>query len=101
MADFDADGFGELAVGVPGENDGADITGAGALHVVFGSPLGLDAGDDQFWYQNADIQAAAVQFGDHFGHGRQGAVAQPAAARAAQTSSSPSAPIPAIGAVLE
>src|SRR4051794_19140931 len=40
-ADFDRDGFADLAVGQPGEAVGA-LAGAGGVTVVYGSPHGLD-----------------------------------------------------------
>ena len=40
-ADFDRDGYADLAVGRPGETVGARAT-AGAVTVVYGSPTGLD-----------------------------------------------------------
>ena len=44
VGDFDDDGFADLAIGVPGEDDGE-----GQLQVVFGSPSGLTAAGNLFW----------------------------------------------------
>jgi|GEM_PF-1623425 len=73
-ADFDRDGYEDLVIGVPGEDFDFPIVapgmgnGAGALHVVFGSSPGLDIDREEFWYQDADIQDAYPENGDHFGH---------------------------------
>ncbi|MBZ0118539.1 MAG: FG-GAP-like repeat-containing protein [Sandaracinaceae bacterium] len=40
--DFDADGYGDFAVGAPSENDGS-IAGAGRVYVFYGGPSGLAA----------------------------------------------------------
>ncbi|MCI0457142.1 MAG: hypothetical protein L0Z62_09200, partial [Gemmataceae bacterium] len=50
--DFDDDGIADLAVGVPGEgvNGFAD---AGAVSILYGSDLGLDAAGDQIWHQDS------------------------------------------------
>ena len=53
--DFNADGYADLAVGVPGETvNGAES--AGAVQVIYGTSHGLDGDapiDDQFWNQNS------------------------------------------------
>jgi FG-GAP repeat len=41
-ADFDRDGYADLAVGQPGEGLGTALAGAGRVTVVYGSPHGLD-----------------------------------------------------------
>src|SRR5207249_11037706 len=41
-ADFDGDGFCDLAIGIPGEDVGS-IVDAGAVKVLYGSPTGLTA----------------------------------------------------------
>jgi hypothetical protein len=53
-ADFNGDGFADLAVGVPGEVIG-DFTGAGGLNILYGSVDGLQltAPEDQFLTQDA------------------------------------------------
>lgn len=45
--DFDADGFDDLAIGIPGENDED-----GAVGVAFGSPLGVGPFRSQTWSQD-------------------------------------------------
>jgi hypothetical protein len=55
-ADFNGDGFDDLAVGVPSEDlEGSDtVEDAGAVHVIYGSRVGLHGSkpiDDQLWHQ--------------------------------------------------
>jgi len=59
--DFDADGFDDLAVGVPGE-DGAQ----GIVAVLYGSASGLSADRDQVWNQS-DLAGGSRTNGDQFG----------------------------------
>src|SRR5262245_260390 len=72
-ADFNGDGFADLAIGVHGENNLA-----GAVSVIYGTSTGLSAGGkfsqpDQLWSQDspgvADISAAGDQFGRTLGAG--------------------------------
>lgn len=56
-ADFNGDGFADLAVGVNGEDISSSsgiIQNAGAVSVLYGSSIGLNANNDQFWHQNKD-----------------------------------------------
>jgi hypothetical protein len=46
--DFDADGFGDLAIGIIGENA---PKGGGAVQVIYGTSAGLSADRNQFWRQ--------------------------------------------------
>jgi len=72
VADFDADGFDELVVGAPGENELR-----GLLHVFFGSATGLARGDDVHRDESelggtseaGDQFAAALTSGDFDGDG--------------------------------
>jgi hypothetical protein len=64
--DFNADGFDDLAIGVPRE----DINGvlrAGAVNVILGSAVGLGSADDQFWHQDEADVDEEVGRGDRFG----------------------------------
>jgi hypothetical protein len=70
-ADFNGDGFADLAVGVPGETVGNADT-AGAVNVIYGSRVGLSAAGNQIWTQGADgvdsLQTRGVaEAGDAFG----------------------------------
>ena len=47
FGDFDGDGHDDLAIGVPGEEDAV-----GAVHVLYGSGLGLGLARQQFFSQN-------------------------------------------------
>ncbi len=68
VGDFDSDGHDDLAIGVPLENVGSpEIINAGCVHVMYGSPTGLDAtGNDFFHQDSADIGSLAEE-GDGFG----------------------------------
>jgi hypothetical protein len=65
-ADFNNDGFADLAVGAPFEDIGA-IPDAGAVNVLYGAAGGLSAaGNQQFW-QGAGGVAGTAEAGDGFG----------------------------------
>jgi hypothetical protein len=60
-AKFNADGYADLAIGVPGEDDEA-----GAVNVIYGSDGGLRASGNQLWDQNSDgIEGGAEGIGDY------------------------------------
>jgi hypothetical protein len=63
--DFDNDGFGDLAVGIPGEDLG-DVLDAGSVQVIFGSATGLTTEGNQLLSQNAPGLGAG-ETGDRFG----------------------------------
>jgi hypothetical protein len=71
--DFDADGFDDLAIGIPGEDvitGGAFIninSDAGAVHVLYGTENGLTTGDDQFWHQAVSGVASDASDNEFFG----------------------------------
>ncbi|MEJ7803730.1 MAG: integrin alpha [Candidatus Limnocylindria bacterium] len=65
--DFNGDGHGDLAIGVPEENL-AGAGNAGAVNVIYGSPTGLDAAGNQFWSQDSAGIEDAPESGDRFGH---------------------------------
>jgi hypothetical protein len=67
VGDFDADGFDDLAIGVPGENlEGPPLLlDAGTIHVVYGSESGLDGARTQT-ASSSDLGAAPAG-NDHFG----------------------------------
>ncbi|HEB65169.1 MAG TPA: hypothetical protein ENJ02_06480, partial [Chloroflexi bacterium] len=69
--DFNGNGFVDAAVGVPGEDieswDGLQvIQDAGAVNIIYNSPVGLTDLDSQFWEQS-DTGVAATEEGDAFG----------------------------------
>jgi hypothetical protein len=49
--DFDGDGFGDLAIGVPDENVGA-VVDAGTAHALYGSAAGLTTTGSQTFHSN-------------------------------------------------
>src|SRR5215217_6347623 len=62
QADFNNDGFADLAVGAPFENVGATVD-AGAVSVLYGSAGGLTPSGGQLFVQ----PVSAVEAGDEFG----------------------------------
>ncbi len=64
--DFDADGFDDLAIGVPGDDRGSENE-AGAVQVIPGSRSGLDTGPDQVWHRGRRGINGAKSEGDNFG----------------------------------
>lgn len=68
VGDFDADGFDDLAIGVPGENT-SSLSGAGAVCVLYGTAAGLSATRSQLWHQDSPGVLDAAEAGDFFGGG--------------------------------
>ena len=64
--DFDGDGFGDLAIGVPGQTI-AGVVNAGAVHVLYGTNIGLKSVDSQYWHQNIAGIAGLPGVDDSFG----------------------------------
>ena len=62
VGDFNADGHGDLAVGVFGENQDR-----GVVHVLAGSPVGLTGTGSQLWSQGSGGVAGIAEAGDSFG----------------------------------
>ena len=60
--DFNGDGYADLAVGAPGENNSG-----GLVNVLFGSSGGLSATGNQRWRQGADDIQGGREDGDFFG----------------------------------
>ena len=68
FGDFDGDGAGDLAVGAPGEADGA-ANNAGAVWVFYGSGAGLHAAGEQVLDQDAlPGDDGGTETGDRFGY---------------------------------
>ena len=67
-ADFNGDGFMDLAVGSPDEN-AIDVVDAGMVNVIYGSANGLNATGSQFWTQNSPgiSSGQGTETGDNFG----------------------------------
>ncbi|MBC7249606.1 MAG: FG-GAP repeat protein, partial [Anaerolineae bacterium] len=64
-ADFDGDGYADLAVGVPYENVGS-TTDAGSVSVIYGTSDGLSGTADEYWQQNY-LDGSNVEPYDYFG----------------------------------
>ncbi len=64
--DFDGDGFGDLAIGVPGETI-AGAGSAGLVHVLYGRADGLATARSQIWHQGTGGLAGRPRAGDRFG----------------------------------
>lgn len=69
--DFDADGFADLAIGLPSEDIGRENehVRAGALHVLYGSASGLTATGSAYWAQGINGLPDAPETKDYFGSG--------------------------------
>jgi hypothetical protein len=65
-ADFNNDGFADLAVGAPTEAIG-NLQGAGAVNVLYGSAGGLTGSGNQLLSQGAGGVAGMAEAGDEFG----------------------------------
>ncbi|TAH37181.1 MAG: hypothetical protein EYC70_09380 [Planctomycetota bacterium] len=64
--DFDGDGFADLAIGVQAEDLGA-ISGAGVVHVLYGSGAGVGTAGSQYLHQDAPGVKEAADSLDQFG----------------------------------
>jgi len=65
-ADFNRDGYTDLAVGVPSE----EVSGqgsAGAVNVLYGSSGGLSAANDRMFHQDSALITDSAEAGDQFG----------------------------------
>ncbi len=63
IADFDGDGFADVAVGVPGQSDSS-----GQVDVMYGSASGLTgSGQDQRWTQDSSGLTSSPEYPDQFG----------------------------------
>jgi hypothetical protein len=65
-ADFNNDGFADLAVGAPFETIGGIVAG-GAVSVLYGTPTGLAASGSQLFTQNSPGVVGVAEEGDAFG----------------------------------
>jgi hypothetical protein len=68
VADFDGDGFDDLAIGVPGEDlDNNTKQAAGGVQILRGSIFGLFAPANAFWTQDTPDIDGVAETGDNFG----------------------------------
>lgn len=67
-ADFNGDGFDDLAIGVPGEKVSRE-PGAGAVAVLYGSDERLTADGDELWHQDKGNVLDKCELNDRFGIG--------------------------------
>jgi disulfide bond formation protein DsbB len=66
-ADYNGDGFADLAVGIPSETvSGKSL--AGAVNVIYGTARGLSASGTQLWHQDRSGIRNSVNEGDYFGY---------------------------------
>jgi hypothetical protein len=65
-ADYNGDGFADLAIAARAENVGT-VVAAGAVNVLYGSSAGLTAAGDQYWTQNSPSVKDTADTGDHLG----------------------------------
>jgi hypothetical protein len=74
-ADFNADGYDDLAIGVPYETHRvhewwiyySNKIHAGMVNVIYGGPQGLSAEHNQSWHQGTPGVEGRLESGDHFG----------------------------------
>lgn len=64
--DFDADGYADLAVGIPGAHSSGTLR-AGAVNVLYGTVRGLTPTRSQLWYQRIEGVAGDPNEDDAFG----------------------------------
>jgi FG-GAP repeat len=67
MGDLNADGFADLAAGIPGEDGNTGPEDAGAASIIPGSNAGLTSDGDQYWNQDSDGIQDQREAGDAFG----------------------------------
>jgi hypothetical protein len=66
--DFNGDGFSDLAVGVPYEEDEGILFLVGAVNVIYGSASGLTSSGNQLWTQDSPGIKDARETNDMFGN---------------------------------
>jgi len=64
--DFNRDGFGDLVIGVTGEDIGG-VEDAGAVQVLHGKTFGLVAAGNQLWHQDITGIVGVAEANDYFG----------------------------------
>jgi len=67
-ADFNDDGYDDLVIGVPAENDGL-TSNSGVVHVIYGlDSSGLSGKDNQLWEQGESDLPDSSEANDNFGN---------------------------------
>lgn len=66
VGDINADGYDDLAIGVPGASDSGE-SNSGSVHVIYGSSSGLTATGDQIWHQDVTGIEGASEVDDYLG----------------------------------
>jgi hypothetical protein len=66
FGDFNGDGRHDLAIAAPGESVHG-VPGAGAVHVLYGTAVGVSAAGAQYLHQNASQTLGVAEPGDRFG----------------------------------
>ncbi len=67
MGDYNADGYDDIAVGVPGESIGNPAIKAGAVNIIYGSSNGLNTNFTQIITQGFDGNSGLPEENDNFG----------------------------------
>jgi len=69
VGDFDCDGYSDVAVGVPSQNNrGLLIHDTGAFHVLYGSPSGIDPRVPYLWLEGVDGVPGDPLVSNYFGY---------------------------------
>jgi hypothetical protein len=68
VGDFDGDGHDDLAISVTREDVGSpEIADAGYVHVLYGSPTGIDETDNDYFHQDSANIGSLAEEDDQFG----------------------------------
>jgi disulfide bond formation protein DsbB len=67
VADFDGDGFGDLAVGGPYDRHTNSLTNSGVVNVIYGTAAGLTSSGNQLWHLDVPGILGVAASADLFG----------------------------------